>query len=94
MEKQKLQIEEEVARGLAYDDYDDTIYEVISNEIVDTSRWSYMSELIIKTISDGRFWRSYYSQGATESQDESPYEYGDAKFEEVFPKQIEITVYE
>ena len=94
MEKQMLQIEKEVAEGLAYGDYDNTIYEVISNNIVSISRWSYRSELIIKTIADGKFWKSFYSQGATESQDESPYEFGKCEFVEVFPKRIELTIYE
>ena len=94
MEKQILQIEKEDAEGLAYGDYDETIYEVISNKIISKSRWSYRSELIIKTIADGKFWKSFYSQGATESQDISPYQNGDVKFVEVFPKQIEVTIYE
>ena len=94
MEKQMLKIENEVAEGLAYGDYDDTIYEVISNKIVSKGRWTYRSELIIKTIADGRFWKSFYNQGATESQDESPYEYGEPIFKEVFPKQVEATIYE
>ena len=94
MKKQKLQIEKEVATDLAYGDYDNTVYEIISNKIVSKSRWSYISELIVKTLADGKFWKSFYSQGATESQDESPYEYGEPIFEEVFPKQVEVTIYE
>lgn len=89
-----LKIEQEVAEGLACGDYDDTIYEVISNKIVSKSRWTYRSELIIKTIADGRFWKSFHKQGATETQNEGPYEYGEPEFKEVFPKQIEITIYE
>ena len=89
-----LKIEQEVAQGLAYGDYDNTIYDVISNKIVSKGRWTYRSELIIKTIADGRLWKSFYNQGATESQDESPYEYGEPKFKEVFPKQVEVTIYE
>lgn len=94
MEKQKLQIEKEVATDLAYGDYDNTVYEIISNKIVSKSRWSYRNELIVKTLADGKFWKSFYSQGATESQDESPYEYEEPVFEEVFPKQVEVTIYE
>lgn len=94
MEKEKLKLEQEVAQNLAYGDFDDTIYEVINNKIVGKSRWSDRSELIIKTIKDGRFWRAFYSQGSTESQDESPFEYSEPIFEEVFPKKIEITIYE
>jgi len=94
MVKERLQIEREIAEGLAYGDYDNTIYEVISNKILSKGRWNYRSELIVKTISDGRFWKSFYSKGATESQDEAPYEYGDVIFEEVFPKKVEVLIYE
>lgn len=94
IEKQQLEIERESASELAQGDYDDRVYEIIINKIVSKSRWSYRSELIIKTLKDGRFWKSHYSQGATESQDESPYEWGMPIFEEVFPKQVEVTIYE
>jgi hypothetical protein len=92
--KEKLEISREDAAGLAYGDYDDKVYKIISNKIVSKSRWTYRSELIIQTLKDSRCWRSFYSQGATESQDESPYEYGDVVFEEVFPKHIDIIIYE
>lgn len=93
MERAKLKIDNETARGLANGDYDDTIYEVVSDKIKSKSRWSYNSELIIKTLADGRFWRSFYSRGATESQDESPYEYGEPNFTEVFPKLVSVVIY-
>lgn len=94
MEKENLKIEENVARGLAYGDYDESLYEIISNKIIDNSRWSVHFELIIKTISDNRFWKSYYSKGATEAQCEDPYEFSDPNFTEVFPKNVEIVIYE
>lgn len=93
MTKQKLLIEKEVAVDLAYGEYDDTIFEIISNKIIDVSRWSYRKEIIVKTLIDGRFWKSSYSKGATESQDEGPYDYSDPIFEEVFPEQVMITIY-
>lgn len=43
------------------------------DEIVDNSRWSIIHELIFEH--DGKFWQTSYSVGATESQDESPWEY-------------------
>lgn len=93
MTKQKLLIEKEVAVDLAYGEYDDTIFKIISNKIIDVSRWSYRKEIIVKTLIDERFWKSTYSIGATESQDEGPYDYSDPIFEEVFPEQVMITIY-
>ncbi len=94
MKKENLKIDKQVAKDLAYGDYDNTVYEIISNKIIGKSRWSYTNELIVKTLVDSRFWKSFYSLGATESQDESPYEYSEPVFEEVFPKTIEIVIYE
>lgn len=66
--------------------------EVISNTICDQGRWSTDYELIFKM--DEKFYRTYYSRGSTECQDEGPWEYGDPEVKEVFPKQKTITVYE
>lgn len=45
---------------------------------------------------EGKFYRTTYSVGATEQQDESPYEYEDDMIEcpEVVPVSKTITVYE
>ena len=45
------------------------------NEIVDTTRWSIIYDLVFEF--EGKFYRTSYSVGATESQDESPWEYDD-----------------
>ena len=92
-DREKLILETEVARNLAYDDYDEEIYEIIQNEQVDSTRWSSVHELVIQTKVDGRFWKTTYTKGLTESQDESPFEYSKPEFTEVFPEIIEITVY-
>lgn len=47
--------------------------EIVSDTITDTGRWSVHHELIFKL--DDKVWRTRYSVGATESQDESPWEY-------------------
>lgn len=49
--------------------------EVVSTEMVDTSRWSIIYEMIFKY--NDKFYRTCYSVGATETQDESPWEYED-----------------
>jgi hypothetical protein len=57
----------------------ETLIEV-SNTIIDHSRWSVHYELIFKD-QEGRYFRTSYSKGATEYQDESPFEYDKAMIE-------------
>lgn len=52
---------------------------IVSKEIEDTSRWSVVHSHIFGW--DGRFWYTSYSVGATEQQDESPYEYEEDEIE-------------
>lgn len=47
----------------------------ILDEITDTSRWSIHHRIIFAY--QGKFWETYYSEGATEMQDERPWEYDD-----------------
>jgi len=72
----------------------DEEHETVVEEIVDHSRWSIHHRRVFKH--DGKFYETYYSHGATEYQDESPYEYeGDMiECKEVFPVQKMVTVYE
>jgi hypothetical protein len=67
--------------------------ETISDELYEKTRWSVCYERIFKH--DDKFYRTFYSVGATESQDEHPYEYDDEQIEceEVFPTQVITTVY-
>lgn len=53
----------------------DLPYEALEDEIVDNSRWSIQHAIIFEH--EGKFYRTYYSVGATEIQDESPWEYED-----------------
>ena len=64
---------------------DDDAYRVIRDEIVDNTRWSIVHSVVIQSVADNRFWSDCYSVGATESQDESPWEYNEPAFTEVFP---------
>jgi hypothetical protein len=78
---------------LLEDDIPDN-YAKISERVTGTGRWSIRYELIFRH--NNQFFRTNYSVGATESQDESPYEYeGDMiDVTEVFAKEKTITVYE
>jgi hypothetical protein len=89
----KLNIDKDTAINLAYGDFDNTVFEVISNKITGKSRWSYHNELIVKTLADNRYFQATYSIGATEGQHEGPFEYGEPNFVEVFPKTVEQIIY-
>lgn len=68
--------------------------EIIENEQIDNSRWSIISRLVFKY--QGKFYATTYSRGATEMQDESPFEYEPDMIEckEVFPVEKTVIVYE
>lgn len=66
--------------------------DVVRDKIAGTSRWSIKHELIFKR--DGKLYRVHYSVGATESQDESPWEYTDpVECTEVRAVQVSVTDY-
>lgn len=58
----------------------------IEDEIEETSRWSEHHRIVFKAEDDGLFYETGYSQGLTEYQDESPWEYED----EITAKQVEL----
>lgn len=80
-------------KNLAFDDHDEGVFTSLGNEIVDTTRWSNIYHQIF--MFEGKYYKTSYSVGATECQDESPYEYADEEIEcmEVFPHIVETTVY-
>jgi hypothetical protein len=53
----------------------DLPYSAIEDKVIDNSRWSIQHEIVFEH--EGKFYRTYYSVGATESQDEGPWEYDD-----------------
>lgn len=91
MEREILKLDSEAGRDVVYGDTDD--FETVEKEILSTSRWSINSRIVVKRKSDGLFFESTYSEGATEQQDESPYEYGDALFTQVMPLEKTVTYY-
>ncbi len=78
-----------LTRGQACDlmDGDDPAYKVVSDKIIDHGRWAVVHWLIIQRVSDGRFFSDSYGVGATESQEEGPWEYSEPDFREVFPQE-------
>ena len=65
---------------------------VISDVIIETGRWTVNHELIFKH--EGKLWRTSYQVGATEQQDERPWEYDDqVACIEVVATQVMTTTY-
>ena len=83
-----MKFKKEFMERLAYGDIDASEGEVIVDEIVETTRWSEIHEIVFKV--DGKFYASSNSRGLTEQQDESPYEYDPDEIEcgEVVPKEV------
>jgi len=48
-------------------------YSATENNIIDSSRWSIQHKIVFAY--EDKFYQAYYSKGATEMQDESPWEY-------------------
>lgn len=73
---------------LLYDDSE--VLSTIKTDIIDTSRWSIINEIVFEDLSDGKFYSTTYSVGATECQDESPWEYDGDEIEcyQVEPKEV------
>lgn len=81
-DRETVKFNPEVARELEYGS--DPNFEVVEDVLYDTSRWSTHHRLTIKRKSDGKFFQSTYRRGATEMQDERPFEYSEPVFKEVF----------
>jgi hypothetical protein len=93
MEKEKLVLPVEEACWIINSDHEN--FDVVREKIVSRSRWAIRCEIIVKRLSDGKFFKSHYSVGATEYQDERPWQNDDeALFDEVFPVEKTILVYE
>lgn len=79
--------------GILGNDYDE--YKIIENEIVDHRRWVIVYKLIFKDINnlaDIKYYQVFYQIGATEYQDESPWEFDGEDIEVTEVKPFERTV--
>jgi hypothetical protein len=66
------------------------LLEKIEDKIIDNSRWSIQHEMIFKELATQKHYISFFNRGATEYQDEGPYEYDNKMIEcvEVEPKEV------
>lgn len=90
-----MKFQRKFLQDLTYGDHDPIIVELIEDEICDNSRWSITYSMIFKVVATGKYYSTCYSRGATEQQDEGPYEYSPAEIEctEVEPKKVEVIQY-
>lgn len=92
MNREKLNLTKEQARDII--NGDDSNFITIESKIVGESRWSVVIEIVVQRKSDGKYFQDAYRRGATEMQDESPYDYSEPEFEEVFPVTKTYIAYE
>ncbi len=50
----------------------DLPWSALEDKVIDSSRWSINHEIIFEN--DGKYWKTCYSVGATECQDERPWD--------------------
>jgi hypothetical protein len=67
--------------ALAILEGDKEVGEIVLNHQIDTSRWSIIYRLVIKV--NGKLYAGTYRRGATEMQEERPWEYTEPNFQEV-----------
>jgi len=87
-----MQLSKEDAREILWSG--DPAVKVIDDNIIESTRWSIIHEIVF-SWTDENFYRTTYSVGATESQDESPFEYDDiVECEQVHQVEKTVTVWE
>jgi hypothetical protein len=82
MNREKLNLTSEQGRDIIDGHYN---FAIIEDKIVGKRRWSTEYEIVVQRKSDGKYFRDGYRRGATEGQDERPYEHSEPNFTEVFP---------
>jgi hypothetical protein len=82
MNREKLNLTSEQGRDIIDGHYN---FAIIEDKIVGKRRWSTEYEIVVQRKSDGKYFKDGYRRGATESQDERPYEWSEPNFTEVFP---------
>ena len=90
--KEQLILSVQEAESIVFGDTEK--FKIILDRITSNSRWSIRHEIVVQRLGDNKFFKSKYSVGATECQDESPYEYCEPIFNEVEEKEKLIKVYE
>jgi hypothetical protein len=91
-EREKLILTVEQGKELISGDLEG--FKTISKTICGQTRWETRYRIVVQRENDGKFFSDTYHVGSTEMQDTYPYDYNEPEFEQVFPKERTITVYE
>jgi hypothetical protein len=77
-------------------DRESEVLKIVEEKIVDSSRWSLFYKVVFEELETGKLYQNIYSVGATELQDEGPWEYSSDPIDcfEVTPVEKVVTVYE
>lgn len=69
-------------------------FRLMSSRLADTSRWHHIHERVYWDLDADKYWQTTYRVGATECQDEGPYENEEeVVLTEVVPVEIKKTIY-
>jgi len=94
MMKKSKTFPKEDLRQLTYSSKEFDGYKLVYSNIVDTTRWSNIYEMVFKH--NDNYYKVSYSEGATECQEESPFEYEPDMVDciQVYPREKTVIVYE
>lgn len=87
-----MKLTKEEARDIISDDHEDWTTQEI--ECVDQTRWDLHYQGVFLHGPTQKYYRMYWSTGATEIQDTSPFEYDEPEPFEVRPVERLVTLYE
>ena len=87
-----MKLSKEDARMVIWDDHED--FTEIESRVTSTTRWSIHNEGIYLHNPSGKHYKLEWSEGATEYQEEIPFEYNDPELIEVRPVSKTITAWE
>ena len=84
-----MQLTSEEGRRIVQDEHEDW-KPVSEEEIVDTRRWVVQLVQVFQHLPSGKHYQLCWSRGATEEQDERPFEYYTPEPVEVIKKEIRV----
>ena len=89
-EDYKMKLTQEEGRMIVYGDHKDWEAVKGTKQITEHTRWSICYEGVFLHKPTGKHYELYWSIGATEQQDEQPFEYDDPTPIEVEKKTVEV----
>jgi hypothetical protein len=86
-----LELTKKEARDIVYEDAEG--WKQVHLDIVETTRWSIGYSGVFKHKESDKFYKLNWYQGATECQDEKPFEYTEPDPVEVEPVEVTVVQY-